>query len=228
MATSRITNGERLGDPDDDLSYVPNPTQAIRHAAARRTNTKEQKKQKQQRLLEAFKNGDYGFVPDSQGGMTLALRTIDNQIEELYHTFQNPVPRVREMYKYLLAREFCANVEIDELSDANASVPPEKRHDESTFTVGALLSSDSAMAAVALYRVRAKALEVGNWDSIAINNIEKSKQAELEVIYTLGPEDLANSWLDAWDSTQTEYAFWGAKIKEIEANETVRGYIKTQ
>jgi hypothetical protein len=228
MSTSKIVNGERPGDLEGDLDYIPRGTLGYLAVAAR-----EKKLKKRDLLVENFIDAKLGFVPESRGAITIALTNVGDKIDDIYKKtikYENTRPEIRAKeirayYKSLTARQTMTNIELGHLTDAN-SIIEGRRYDPTTFTVGALTSSSRAMEVVALHELRASALAQSNWSSLDSDKIEKSKRDELDFMSTLDENELTVRWSAAWESINNEYTFWSSMANQTEQNIKASSYIR--
>lgn len=220
MSTAKVTKGERLGDPEGDLDYIPKPELGRLATAAA-----EKKRIKRDRQVESFRDGSFGFVPDSRRAITIALSDVNDQIEAIYTGVRHgkPTSAVGEFYEnHILARAKRSAMEVSYLSDANS---PIDYTDGRTFSVGALKSSSQAMKTVALFKVRQKALYEADWTILNSDRIETTTQLALHDMGTLSDLELSDSWHAAWESANNELTFWSSMERDALKNPRVRSHL---
>ena len=228
MSTSKIVNGERPGDPEGDLSYLPSP-----RAVGRVATGKEVRLKKRDLLVEKFINANLGFVPESRGAIAVALVIPKEKIDDIYKKtiqYEETHPeirgrQIRAYHKKLTARRSWTNLELAHLTDANG-IGEKARYDPSTFTAGALKSSSNAMEVVAMHELRASALAQSDWSNLDTDMIEKSKRDELDFMSTLSDDELTKRWSATWESVNNEYAFWCSMVDQTEQNNKASFYIR--
>jgi len=227
MANSRIVDGERRYDPNDDLGYIP------KYDVGRFAVAEAKKRRKKRDLaVEIFIDANLGFVPESRGAIAVALVSPEYAIDDIYKKtikYQDTHPKIRgrqirAYHKKLTARQSWTNLELGQLTDANAR-GEKNRFDPSTFNVGSLKSSSSAMEVVAMHELRASALAQSDWANLDSDMIEKTKRDELDFMSTLTDDELTKRWLATWESINNEYTFWCSMVYQTEHNQKANIYI---
>lgn len=231
MATSRIekitpdtVKPVRPGDPEGDFDYVPIPD--VGGFAINQVRKAERQKRRRAQRIEAFISGDYGFVPDSLGAITLAVDDINLQIDAKY---DNSPEEERErvvgrFFAGIIHRKTYTAKELGNLAHANSPIDS-KHYDPTTFSFDNLIEKQDAMEAVALHQLRANALATETWTQLDSKHRPAAIEDELRYMATLGSEQIEMRWRAAWESTNNELIFWTAKIKEAEQNVHVIDYL---